>query len=207
MQLVSLLIDALFPPRTTERLVRTLSYESLMERIAPTTLSVSRTSVTALLPYHDPVVAACIQEAKYYGNQKAQELLGQVFDEYVQEFVMDERTFGAHDVVFVPIPLSRKRYKERGYNQTERIIGYADVHLSRSTLVRVKETLPQTTLGKQARTENMHDAFQARAHHKDTTYVVVDDVVTTGSTLGAAHEALTRIGAKNVRLIALAYQM
>jgi ComF family protein len=206
MQLVSLLIDALFPPRTTERLVRTLSHESLAQRIAPTTLAVGSSSVTALLPYQDPTVAACIQEAKYHGNQRAQELLGHVFNDYMQEFVMDERAFGAHDVVFVPIPLSRRRYKERGYNQTERIIGHTDVHLSRSTLVRVKETLPQTTLGKHAREENMRDAFQARTLQTNTTYVVVDDVVTTGSTLNAAYQALMTAGAQNVQLVALAYQ-
>jgi predicted amidophosphoribosyltransferase len=74
-----------------------------------------------------------------------------------------------------------------------------------SALVRARETMPQTGLPGDARRSNMCSAFSA-AHALDPscTYIVVDDVVTTGATLVAALEAMRKGGATDVAAVALA---
>lgn len=210
MALLRALLALLFPLRSSERTIYDYDPDTFASK-ARVALSPSPLPVTALLSYRDPAVAACIKEAKYHGNERAQELLGTVLADYLREILADERSWSSHTVSLVPIPLSRTRYRERGYNQTEQISRKAltrlpELQLARSVLVRTRDTTPQTTLGRRRRLINMKDAFRAREIDAHTTYIVVDDVTTTGATLAAAHAALQHAGATRIHLIALARQ-
>jgi predicted amidophosphoribosyltransferase len=62
------------------------------------------------------------------------------------------------------------------------------------------------TLGRAERMKNMTGVFEANAQlFSDTLYIVIDDVVTTGSTLAAARTALLQTGAQRIFLLALAH--
>lgn len=197
MTIVRNILDILFPPRAHEVQVRHCTHEALLALMHPTRIG---TEITGLLPYRNPLVKALIIEAKFHNNTRAQELLGQVLETYLRSLQEDP-------MVLVPVPLSAKRRKERGYNQVEQIC----MHTSETTLdtklvVRIRDTLPQTTLAAQERRQNTLRAFRAtRALDSTYTYIVVDDVRTTGATLYAAVEALKEAGATHILLVALAH--
>ena len=110
----------------------------------------------------------------------------------------------------VPVPLGSARRKERGFNQAEEVVRRAGeacgIQIDTESLVRTRETASQVSLPKAEREKNMRGAFSA-AHPLDPlhTYILVDDVATTGATLQAAIDALTASGAKHIVPIALAH--
>lgn len=207
MPFLRFLLDIVFPPRDTEALVRTATLTSLGSHVRPITLEDGRSS---LMPYQKPLVRALIVEAKFRMNEHAETLLAGVLEEYLESWLQDREAYEAQSVVLVPIPLSQARLRERGYNQAERIA----LRVSRSlptitvqaVLERVRHTAPQTSLTRHARLKNMNDAFRVRVPvSKEHTYIVFDDVSTTGATLFAARDALIASGAKQVFLLSLAH--
>lgn len=196
MKLARIFLDILFPPRKSERIVRELSYEEFQAYQSPIYV---QPNVVALLPYRTREVSALIQEAKFRDNQKAQKLLGNLLADYMQEGEL-------HESLIIPIPLSPERHRSRGYNQIERILAAADIIYESNVLVRTRNTAPQTSLGAQERRENLQNAFLVHgAIVPNKTYIVLDDVTTTGATLFSAMEALRSAGAHEVRAITLAH--
>jgi ComF family protein len=104
--------------------------------------------------------------------------------------------------VVVPIPLGKKRKKERGYNQVAMIAiplaeKLAIPYLSKA-LVRARETRSQVGLSAEERVKNVDRAFQARPTVGGKAVLLIDDVATTGATLSSGAEALYSAGAAEV---------
>lgn len=110
--------------------------------------------------------------------------------------------------VLIPIPLGRKRFKERGYNQVGMIAKPLALALNMRyaprELMRNKETRSQVGLTRWERRENVRDAFQAGTGVKGCSVLVMDDVSTTGATLSAAAQALYSAGARDVYALTVA---
>lgn len=111
--------------------------------------------------------------------------------------------------VIVPVPLSTARLQHRGYNQALEICK----HLSRektdaTLLLRIKDTLTQSSLSKSARLNNVKAAFAVeplRAKELPGKRVLlVDDVMTSGATLFAAAAALRQAGATHITAVVFA---
>ncbi len=200
------LSDILFPPRSDEEIVRTINKDTLSAMVSLNTVRQCHPNATALLSFSHAQVRALIHEAKYHENMRAFELLGYLLYDYLTD-IMSEEGFGK--VVLVPLPLSAARFKARGYNQSEEIAKRATcttVALATDLLVRVRDTASQTTLSRAARVENVRGAFGA-AHKLDpsTTYLLFDDVLTTGATMQSAIDALISAGALHILPLALAH--
>jgi competence protein ComFC len=107
----------------------------------------------------------------------------------------------------VPVPLHPSRLRARGFNPATilaRAIGrQTKPRLVTDLLVRVRDTPTQTHLGRRQRRKNVRGAFQCTAPPASTIWLV-DDVVTTGSTLEEAARCLRRAGAKNVQALCVA---
>ncbi len=107
----------------------------------------------------------------------------------------------AADPVLVPIPLAPRRLRQRGYNQSE----WLALALGRrwrlpvacDLLSRVRETATQTALTPETRLANVAGAFTAE-RGVGRTFILVDDVFTTGATLAEAARALEQAGAQRV---------
>lgn len=206
MELLQRLLDLILPPRPTELLVRSLSVDDFISRIRPQLITFEGTEITTLLSYKDPEVQAAILEAKFHGSEKAQKLLGTVLSEYLNEFSSEEAALTG-TVVLLPIPLSPARLRSRGYNQVERICRAAksDLPINTTTLQRIRDTAAQTTLTRDKRLTNMSSAFASASCDPHTTYVLIDDVTTTGATLITAAATLRHAGAEHILPLALAH--
>ena len=103
----------------------------------------------------------------------------------------------------VPVPLGRTRLRDRGHNQAALLaeaLGRATgVRVLHGALVRARETRTQTRLSPAGRWENTRGAFAASGKALGGMHVaLVDDVVTTGATLGAAAQALAELGTASI---------
>jgi ComF family protein len=110
----------------------------------------------------------------------------------------------------VPAPLHPVKFRERGFNQSDRLAlglaGQLQVPLMNTVLSRVKFTQPQSALPRAGRFVNVREAFQA---NKDVRLsgkklVLVDDVMTTGATVNACARALKKAGVFKVAVWTLA---
>ncbi len=200
------IFDALFPPRKSELLLRhtpDISFDRLVRLIV-------REDVEALLPYGDPRTMALIWELKYYGSMKAALIGGRALASHIEGLLAEEML---ERPVLVAVPLHATRLKERGYNQAERLAHACAVRLGRAVsyapeaLLRVRKTERQTDLPRRKRLANVRGAFEVarRSAVVGRTCILIDDVLTTGSTLSEAADVLRKAGARQVFPIALAY--
>lgn len=208
LRFLTAIIDAIMPPR--ERTARLRTAEALSP--APHALTLQKTRITTLIPYHAPGVEDAIRALKYDGNAKAAQLLADMLADYLCEELASMRAFSARRIVLVPVPLHPKRQRERGFNQIEKVLSklpeeFRDGTLSRvepRALFRTRATPPQTKLHRAERLTNVRGAFSADEKiARGANVVLIDDVCTTGSTLHECAATLARAGA-NVTVIALA---
>ncbi len=129
--------------------------------------------------------------------------------EKIMRRYFDHINFPHLDLV-IPIPLHRKKFRERGFNQAELIANivarYFKLELVKNNLQRVRATKTQTTLSRKERIKNIKGAFKVK--NKDEfqkkSLLLVDDVYTTGTTLKEAARVLKRARAREVYLFTLA---
>lgn len=105
--------------------------------------------------------------------------------------------------VVIPIPLSKSRFRERGYNHAEllasHVAQYFKLKMDRDILIRTKNTKPQYKLKKEQRLENIRDAFEIRDNSDvPKSAILVDDIATSFATLKEAAKVLKHTGAKKV---------
>jgi ComF family protein len=104
--------------------------------------------------------------------------------------------------LIVPVPLSAGRLRERGFNQALEIARplarALHLPLDATSLVRPRETLPQSSLPWRARKGNVRHAFACTRDLTGASVIIVDDVMTTGATLDAVARTLKDHGAAHV---------
>lgn len=199
----------LFPMRPDEKQVCATPDDTFLALLFPMLVPVTRPSTVRLLPFPDVRVKSAVHESKYHGTRKAQHLLASALAAYLAE---SEDGFGTP--VIVTIPLGQVRRRERGFNQVDEVVRTAlrigtapeAFVFMPDVLARTRETTSQTTLSRKEREANMHGAFRA-VHPLDParTYLLIDDVVTTGATLQAGIDALKAGGAVHIIPVALAH--
>ncbi|MCL5436085.1 MAG: ComF family protein, partial [Patescibacteria group bacterium] len=110
----------------------------------------------------------------------------------------------------VPVPLHEKRLRFRGFNQSELITQtlseLSGIKLNRTILKRTKNTETQTHFNREARQQNLREAFRTAENEyvKGKDFLLIDDVITTGATLSECARTLKRAGADRVWGLVLA---
>ena len=110
----------------------------------------------------------------------------------------------------IPVPLHRKRLRQRGFNQSLLMAGAVGkrhgIPLDARSLRRPVASEPQVTLGRKERERNVRGVFAVadREHIRGKGILLVDDVYTTGSTLKECARVLLRAGAREVYVLTLA---
>ena len=200
------LLDAILPPRKSERVLRATSRDAFERLYRP----LARGEAEGLIPYGDPRAMALIWELKYFGSREAAVLGGALVALHIEGLLGEELL---ERPLIIAVPLHPSRLKERGYNQAERLASSAAKRLNGAALylpeglVRSRATHRQTDLPRRKRLANVRGAFFAREPTAITgrACILIDDVLTTGATLKACAEALRSAGASAVFPVALAY--
>ncbi len=161
------------------------------------------------LYYYSPILKKIIKNIKYrLAVQVWQEFYRIIKPEAIEKLGFYKKL--SSDFIIQPIPLTTNKYNERGFNQAkiisvffQKFINYPIVDL----LARKKETLAQAQLESlKKRYQNVRGVFQVidKKYLNDKKVILVDDVVTTGSTVKEAARVLKEAGAKKVYVLALA---
>lgn len=110
--------------------------------------------------------------------------------------------------LILPVPLSDTRLRMRGFNQSLEMGRYLakeiNVKISGSVLYRIKDNLPQEGLDAEQRKENIKGVFAVSKMIENQRIWLIDDVMTTGSTLEECCKVLLANGAKSVSILFIA---
>lgn len=152
---------------------------------------------------HKAPVSQSVYDFKY----KNRRVYGEV---YAREFV---RAFGKLIRIWeidliVPVPLHRKKFKKRGYNQAEivaREIGARmGIAVDSALVIRKRDTAPQKRYGHTERRKNLADAFAvSRTEISARHILIIDDIYTTGSTVDSVAKVLRQSGAEKTYFLTI----
>ena len=147
-----------------------------------------------------------VHHLKYKGMQQVGYITGNI----AAEKLIRNEIFYSVDVI-IPVPLHKKRLKQRGYNQStcfaEGLAQKLNAVVDDKSLVRTQATETQTKKGRFTRFENMQEVFAVINPEKlvNKHVLLVDDIVTTGSTLEACAIELLKIEGLKLSIATIAY--
>ena len=150
---------------------------------------------------YDGALRDLVHLFKYQGVKPVGKLLGRLLEQAVARMALPER------LVMLPVPLWPGKRNARGFNQAEAIAraflssgARGSIQLDTSILVRTRETASQTGLTRRQRHANVRGAFAVARPEKvkGLSVLLVDDVMTTGTTAAECARVLRRAGVKEV---------
>lgn len=214
-QFLKRLLDLVLPPQPIEQLTPE-SFLEKTERARRTVPSAEYAWSLAPLRYKTPFVREAVLALKYKESVHAARLLAQVLHPFLLEHISDMHLFGnTEKILLVPIPLARKRLRERGYNQAlllaqelEKLFESGECVVVDNALTRIKDTPSQTrTMSREERFENIAGCFSVPKPDlvQGKTVVLIDDVITTGATVSEARRTLLAAGSGDVLALAAAH--
>jgi ComF family protein len=151
---------------------------------------------------YDDELRELIHLLKYERVESAAKALGGMLAEAIQKLGSM-----ADGVLVVPVPLYRSKRRERGFNQAELIARTAvkrnamsGLKLATDVLARTRPTVSQIGLTRPQRVENMRGAFRVVHPNKvvGSSVILVDDVLTTGTTASECARVLRKAGAEKI---------
>lgn len=151
------------------------------------------------------MVQELIHNLKYKGHQEIGTVLGSWYAEDLKEI-----QFEIPIDAIIPVPLHKRKFKERGYNQVttfgKAIASSLEIPFVENVLIRTLYTKTQSKknlLGRSENIENIFDVEFSESNHNKH-FLIVDDVLTTGATLEACSKALLKIPGAKISIICMA---
>lgn len=211
-QILETILDFLFPKSELDIIIEKETPETLAHKLLKGRETENK-SIYALFDYRDEIIRRMVWALKYRRNKRVAKVFAVLLYDFLIEEFSDLSVYSNFDKpILIPIPLHKKSYRKKGFNQTEFIakeLVSIDNFCTLNTeiLQKVKNTQNQTKLARNKRLKNIVGAFIVKnpADIKNRNIVVLDDVTTTGATLNEARKVLLRSGAKKVIGIAIAH--
>lgn len=151
-------------------------------------------------------VQKILHSIKYKHNKDLAKLVGKW---YAEDLMRNEIIKSS--CYIIPVPLHEKKYKIRGYNQSEEFAkGLSEglnISLNTNFLKRKEFTQTQTKKSKYERWENVEDVFEVHSPELliNKQIILVDDVITTGATIEACYHKLNEIEGIKISVLSIAY--
>lgn len=166
-------------------------------------------NILAVFDYRDLLIKKAIWELKYHHKRYLGEKLGQLLYEYLIEDIAElKMEVPGRSIYVIPVPISNKKTKLRGYNQALFIakgfcscVNDKTFEIKNNIILKKKETLPQAKItNRKRRLENIKGVFRIKDETivKGRTFIIIDDVTTTGGTIVEIMKLLKKAGAKKV---------
>jgi len=151
----------------------------------------------ALFSY-EPPVTKLITDLKFNKQLAYGKILGELLADKVMHWYRDKPLPEA----VLPVPLYRDRLRKRGFNQSLEFLwplkSRISIPIILDTCLRIRKTPPQAKMDKAERKQNLKDAFQMAKPIRFEHIVIMDDVVTTGSTVHAMSQVLKEAGVDQI---------
>jgi ComF family protein len=161
---------------------------------------------SALFYFHKKgIVQELIHNLKYKGHEEIGAILGEWYAEDLKTIELLESV----DEI-IPVPLHRRKLKERGYNQVTTfgtaLSSSLNIEYNDSLLIRNVYSKTQSKKNLLGRTEGIESTFDVSFTEKDHNkhFLLIDDVITTGSTLEACSRALLKIPSSKISIVCMA---
>ena len=191
--LIHIILEALFPIHHSERELASYGPEQAYDNLPPAPAT-SLAHASAIFAYKDPCVTQLVWSIKYKKSSHSVLIAGYALYKTLTEKYCSDRE---SPVVIIPIPISNRRRKERGYNQCELLtdeIQRLDIThrftILNNALIRSRHVSRQTLKNRTERLESTGGIFSTNEEVLDTIdrrslIIIIDDVITTE--IGRAH--------------------
>ena len=204
------LVDFLFPRKPLD-----ITAENLCQS-AKRVENWDEKDTVVLFDYHDTLPKKLIWELKYKNNDQAAKILAEAMYAEMLLQLGDWLAFENFEKpILIPTPISKEKLQSRGYNQIEMLISEilkldteGNLTSEFEVVKKKKDTLDQSSLKtKSDRMKNLKDAFRVSTPSKikGRNIILIDDVVTTGSTIKEIKKVLKKSGAKKVKAFVVAH--
>ncbi len=170
--------------------------------------------IISVWSYKDPRVKKLLWKFKFENKFSAGEDIARYVTEHLSDELSDRAIFeNFQEAVLVPVPLTRKSLRKRGYNQSEILAREIASHLPdkcqvENLLIKTKDTETQHSIkNRRQRLQNLRGAYKVRddARISGRNMIIIDDITTTHATLAEARRALMQGGARRVLAFTVAH--
>ena len=180
-----------------------------------------------LYDYRHPPIKKALWLFKYKNKKRLAGIFAEILHSKILEELSDLLIMeNFRNPILIPLPLSAKRYKERGYNQAELICkelvkindirrqpdnvlaGGVYLELENNILIKPKETKHQAHIkNRTERLKNIIGSFAVKNADliKNRNIILIDDITTTGATLAEAKKTLKQSGARKIIAFTVAH--
>jgi len=211
------LLDLLFPRHCFGcGQIGTCLCEACLSHLPPS-LESKENNIISVFNYDSPVIKQAIWSLKYKHGLEIAEILAKPLYETLIDELSEQLSLEliSGKIILLPVPLSARRRRERGYNQAEELakqiikLNPEQFELYSNLIIKVKDTPTQVSVKDRAkRLVNLKGSFALTKNCQipaGATIVIVDDVSTTGTTIGEVRRLLKQTEAKRVYGLVVAH--
>lgn len=166
-------------------------------------------TIVSIMPYSG-IIRQALHDYKFNNNPAYMKVFSYYIISYV-EILNDSLPVRFTDFfdLITAVPISSRRFRQRGYNQSElparEFAAHFDMPVSFDAVKRIKDTRPQSSLPRIRRQYNVKDVYKADPEIVKNKHILLfDDIFTTGSTINSCAAALKAAGAENISAITFA---
>ncbi len=207
-------LDAIFPPKEIEILLRKLEISKIYKKCEKT-LESNSYDIFSIFKYKDPFIKDAIYELKNNKNKYAIEKFSQLLLEEIINYLEDNLIKTDYKIPVTFVPQYKTTFKNKGYNQGEELAvalcaTAPNIFELKKLIIKSRKTKPQHEIkNKKLRLKNLKGAFQLiksqGSQVKNKIIILIDDVYTTGATLKELRRVLISGGASKVICFTIAH--